>query len=74
MSKEFFCQGNWRKRFLPHYDAEGKIQVITYRLVDSLPKDVLAKIIKNNLDNKQSSSYRKDVEAYLDQGFGESFL
>jgi putative transposase len=74
MGKEFFCQENWRKRFLPHYDAEGKIQVITYRLVDSLPEDFFSKMINGNAENKNTSSYRKKVEGYLAKGMGESFL
>ncbi len=35
----------WYSRgYLPHRDRPGLVQVITYRLADSLPKEVLARI------------------------------
>lgn len=38
MRGEFKNSENWHTRgFMPHYDAENKYQMITYRLADSLP-------------------------------------
>ena len=37
MRDEFKNSENWAKRFLPHYNADYKFQMITYRLADSLP-------------------------------------
>ena len=74
MRYEFFCQENWRKRFLPHYDAEEKLQAITYRLVDSLPREVLSKLSQENSESKDSAKYRAQVDEYLDCGLGDSFL
>ncbi len=35
----------WYSRgYLPHRDRPGLLQMITYRLADSLPKEVLARI------------------------------
>ena len=41
MREEFKNSHLWAKRFLPHYHASEKLQIITYRLADSLPKNVL---------------------------------
>ena len=42
---EFENGQNWYGRgFLPHYDAANKYQMITYRLADSLPKEVYGSI------------------------------
>ena len=34
----------WRRRRLPHYNAAGIYQMITYRLADSLPHDVVVRL------------------------------
>jgi len=36
-----FKNNNWSKRYLPHYNADQKYQMITYRLADRLPQIVL---------------------------------
>ena len=41
MREEFQNSHLWAKRFLPHYHASEKLQLITYRLADSLPQNVL---------------------------------
>jgi hypothetical protein len=34
----------WSSRgYIPHYDAEGKIQHVTFRLTDALPMEVIEK-------------------------------
>ena len=37
----FLNRDKWRRRRLPHYDAGGIYQMITYRLADALPQDLL---------------------------------
>ena len=55
MRYEFSCHENWHSRRLPHYDAEDKYQMITYRLADSLPKNVI-EIIKNKCEQLELES------------------
>jgi|SaaInlStandDraft_1057018.scaffolds.fasta_scaffold117387_1 putative transposase len=88
MRPEFSCHENWRKRNLPHYDAAHKYQMITYRLADSLPADVLENIIKKCQQIEQSVSgstggspvnidlikYKAMIEKYLDVGRGSCLL
>lgn len=45
MREEFKNSDLWSKRFLPHYRASLKYQMITYRLADSLPINRLQKEI-----------------------------
>ncbi|WDE95302.1 transposase [Lentisphaera profundi] len=82
---EFENDEAWHNRgYLPHYDQANKYQMITYRLADSLPKDVLAGFAGGSPANKlspipDSSSIdeikkRKLVEKYLDQGYGACYL
>ena len=64
----------WRSRgYLPHFDAPGVVQFITYRLHDAMPAarrrewEALFKIE----DERQR---RTELEAYLDVGHGECHL
>ena len=42
---EFKNSSAWHNRgYLPHYNEANKYQMITYRLADSLPKQVLSEI------------------------------
>ena len=69
----------WHSRgYLPHFDRPGKVQMITFRLADALPGDVVEFLrqlelkIKNRIDlNKRK---RRKVEACLDQGYGSCTL
>ena len=58
----------WHSRgYLPHYDDGASIQSITYRLSDSLPADVLAKLEEQALGDEKR---RAEIERYLDAGHG----
>ena len=64
----------WHQRgYLPHYDAPGVTQILTLRLVDSLPAsrrfewEAMLKI-ENHRER------RKRLESYLDRGLGECWL
>ena len=64
----------WHQRgYLPHYDAPGVTQILTLRLVDSLPAsrrgewEALLKV-------EDHRERRRRLEAYLDRGLGECWL
>ena len=67
MGEEFQNSHLWSKRFLPHYDASLKYQMITYRLADSLPQGLLG---APHSDAGMDPNYRKEVESILDKGYG----
>jgi hypothetical protein len=66
-------KGWYASKNLPHFDARGAQQFITYRLQDSLPAnrpsewEALLKI-EDDLEK------RRKIEAYLDRGLGECHL
>lgn len=64
----------WKSRgYLPHVDAIGEIQMITYRLQDSLPKLVIEKLaeeLEEFPEELQSKISRRRVEELLDSGMG----
>jgi len=85
MHKEPDSEGKMRGRgwysrgYLPHFDDPDKIQFITWRLIDSLPKQLVLKIendLKNlNLDQtERERAYRKQIEALLDRNCGHCWL
>ncbi|HEX4740084.1 MAG TPA: transposase [Caulobacteraceae bacterium] len=60
----------WRTRgYLPHYDAAGEIQHIVFRLADSLPAAVLARV-----DVAPGPDRAEAAEAALDAGLGSRAL
>jgi len=68
----------WHSRgYLPHFDGGSIPQSITFRLFDSLPKEVLEQW-SHELDPQSSetmdSEMRKRVAAYLDRGHGSCYL
>ena len=58
---------------LPHFDAPGATQFITFRLADSLPSELL-RALKKEVDllpdHDRSDGLRARVEKYLDRGYG----
>lgn len=82
---EFENYHNWHDRgYIPHYEAKDKYQLITYRLADSLPKEVMKKISGGSLDysgaplsdaaKKKALERRQYIETCLDNGFGSCLL
>ncbi len=67
----------WHSRGrLPHFDGEVT-QLITFRLADSLPKNVIERIrLDVNKENPGNNSreFRIRIEKYLDQAVGECIL
>ena len=66
-----FPQGWHLRGYLPHYDDGRSIQSITYRLIDSLPAEVVIKLREQNLDDE---AQRVEIEKYLDAGLGSCVL
>ena len=71
-------QLGWYSRgYLPHCDHPGLLQSITYRLADSLPRDVLARMEDELrlVDPRRVDTQRRlKVEAWLDAGHGGCVL
>ena len=66
----------WHSRgFLPHFDAEGLTQFITFRLADSMPQNVLDKWRLELEQNEiTDADFRRRIEHYLDQNYGAGYL
>jgi len=62
----------WHNRgYLPHVDSPGLIQAITFRLADALPRDVLDRLSREDIDEPER---RDRIEALLDSGHGACWL
>jgi putative DNA methylase len=68
----------WYSRgYLPHRDAVGLIQSITFRLADSLPGDRLKqweKELASLPESRRLIERARQIQAWLDQGHGECWL
>jgi REP element-mobilizing transposase RayT len=68
----------WHSRgYLPHFDGGELAQFITFRLHDSLPRDILIRWkeeLKLEMSAEAESIMRRRIEAYLDQGHGSCYL
>ncbi|MEO7298196.1 MAG: transposase [Verrucomicrobiota bacterium] len=64
----------WRSRgYLPHFDAPGVRQFLTYRLEDGLPAS-RRREWESLLELEDERERQIQIEAYLDKGFGECHL
>jgi len=64
----------WHYRgYLPHFDAPGVIQGITYRLWDALPADVV-EALAADAEIMTDAVKRARVEEYLNAGYGACYL
>jgi putative DNA methylase len=68
----------WYSRgYLPHYDEPGRTQFITFRLWDSVPKDVIRKWqdeLSNLPDAARRATLHSRVMRYVDLGMGSCLL
>jgi hypothetical protein len=66
----------WHSRgYLPHFDGGEIPQMVTFRLADSLPRNLYDawKTELSHLPIKEAETEcRQRIEAYLDKGFGET--
>ncbi len=61
----------WHSRgYVPHFDRAGLVQLITFRLADSLPRGAL----EASPGTAQSLQRRMRLERLLDNGYGECLL
>ncbi len=64
----------WHERgYLPHCDKPGLVQLVTLRLVDSLPASRRGEW-EHLLKIEDMREWRKELESYLDRGIGECWL
>jgi len=66
--KEWYSWG-----YLPHFDHAGLLQMINFRLADSLPSHLLEQLDKT-VKQIDDVLRRKRIEAYLDAGHGSCVL
>ena len=67
---------HWRG-YMPHFDSHDVIQHVTFHLVDSLPKDVLALLLEEiqQLDpDQRDTEKRLRLEVLVDAGHGACWL
>jgi REP element-mobilizing transposase RayT len=64
----------WHARgYLPHFDAPGRVQFVTFRLHDAMPASRRWEWAAF-LDLEDARERRTKIEAYLDRGLGECHL
>ena len=70
-------KGWYSRGYLPHFDGGSLPQMVTFRLADSLPKEVLERW-QNELATlpaaRASLERRQRIERYLDSGAGQCWL
>src|SRR4051794_9086172 len=66
--------GVWHSRlYLPHYELPGAIQMLTFRLADSLPAAKLEEIV-HDAKLTTAAQKRQKLEDLLDMGYGACYL
>ena len=68
--------GWYHRGYIPHFEGGEIPQFFTFRLFDSLPQEVLEKWRGEtaNQGDEGKIAFRKNIENYLDKGYGECFL
>jgi len=68
--------GWYNRGYIPHFDAGETPQFFTFRLFDSLPQSVIEKWREETAELGEEGKviFRKNVENYLDKGYGSCFL
>lgn len=68
--------GWYDRGYIPHFDGGQIPQFFTFRLFDSLPQSVLEKYREATVEKGEEGKivFRKNVEKYLDKGYGKCFL
>ncbi len=65
-------KGWYNRNHLPHFDTDAYPQMITYRLADSLPRHVVARILEETEPDEKERLRR--FEKLLDNGHGSCVL
>jgi len=64
----------WHSRgYIPHFDSSQVIQVVTFRLIDSLPDYVIQNLYET-LKSKSESEKRRYIDRQLDECLGKCYL
>jgi REP element-mobilizing transposase RayT len=68
----------WHNRgYLPHFDVPNKVQAITFRLADALPRQVVESWqleLADQPDKERKVEEQRRLQRYLDAGRGECVL
>ncbi len=69
--------GWYSRGYIPHFSGDQITQMVTYRLADSMPQEVLLRW-KTELEQLPQKEFeleqRKRIDAYLDQGYGNCYM
>lgn len=71
------ASGWFSRGYVPHFDAVGMVQHVTFYLADSLPRAVVEKIDRelSDIDERQrDQEKRRRFECYMDSGYGSCAL
>jgi REP element-mobilizing transposase RayT len=82
LSRNPLRAGVHQRGYLPHVKREGASYFVTFRLADSLPKNVLLEFEQKRAEETRSGKdpeevnrdFRRKLERYLDGGVGECHL
>ncbi len=69
--------GFYNRGYLPHFDGANHVQMITFRLADSLPKSVLQRLHDEAAmlpESERRRYFNREVETLLDAGYGACWL
>ncbi len=68
--------GWYDRGYIPHFDGGEIAQFLTFRLFDSLPKETVEQWREETKELGEHGKviFRKNVEKFLDTGFGECFM
>ena len=68
--------GWYDRGYIPHFEGGEIPQFFTFRLYDSLPASVLKRWREETVEagDEGKIQFRKNVERYLDRGYGSCFL
>ena len=67
-------EGWWHSRlYLPHFEQPGAVQMITFRLADSLPSQILERL-EREMGDRTEAARRRRTEAHLNSGSGACHL
>lgn len=64
----------WDRGYLPHIEAPGHAQLVTFRLADALPKRVVEEIKRRSAAGEFRSTEAAWAEPWLDAGHGSCVL
>ncbi len=71
-------RGIYHRGYLPHWDFEGSLQAITFRLADSVPKERITawkrELVSVSDDQSRQKQLHHRIAKYEDAGHGDAIL